>query len=79
MACTPRMVHVTLDSGAQVTVVPEEAVRANEFTGKTTKFNGIIHCEDTGKLANIFFYRQVEDPLIEQWWQLQGRTFPGQQ
>ena len=47
------LLPVTLDSGAQVTIVPEEAVKESEFTGETTRFNGIMHGEYSGKLANI--------------------------
>ena len=46
-------VPITLDSGAQVTVVPEEAVKQCQFTGQTTKFNGIIEGDHSGKLANV--------------------------
>ena len=47
------LLPVTLDSGAQVTIVPEEAVKESEFTGETTRFSGIMHGEYSGKLANI--------------------------
>ena len=47
------LLPLTLDSGAQVTVVPEEAVKDSEFTGETTKCNGIVNEGYLGRLANI--------------------------
>ena len=42
-------VPITLDSGAQVTVVPEEAVKQCQCTGQTIKFNGIIQGDHSGR------------------------------
>ena len=47
------LLPITLDSGAQVTVVPEEVVQVSEFTGESTKFKGIIQGEHMGRLANV--------------------------
>ena len=47
------VIPVTVDSGAQMTVVPLEVVKDHEFTGETTTFNGTIDGEYTGQLADI--------------------------
>ena len=47
------LVPVTIDSGAQITVVPEELVKQTEFTGETTTFKDIMEGQHTGRLANI--------------------------
>jgi len=46
------LLPVTLDTGAQITVV-SEAVTEGAFTGETTKFRGIMQVEFSGKLTNV--------------------------
>ena len=46
-------VPITVDSGAQLTVVPEEMVKESEFTGENKRFNDVMQGPHVGKLANI--------------------------
>ena len=47
------LLPITLDSGAQVTVLPEEIVKDSEFTRERTRFKGIIQVEHEGRIANV--------------------------
>ena len=48
-------IPLTIDSGAQMTVVPLEVVKPEELTGETTKLNGIIDGGYEGQQANVRF------------------------
>ena len=47
------LVPVTIDSGAQLTVVPEELVKPIEFTSETTAYKDIVEGQYVGQLASI--------------------------
>ena len=43
------LLPMTIDSGVEMTVVPEEAVQESKFTGETTMFERITGEGKTGK------------------------------
>ena len=53
---------ITCDSGADITVVPEECVRAEEFTGETCTVDTFNKVKAVGKQCNIEV--QVEDRVF---------------
>ena len=49
----PHMMPITLDTGAAVSVVPEECVEQSQMTGRTNQIKTINEVELTGKKCNI--------------------------
>ena len=47
------LVPITIDSGAELTLLPEEMVQQSQFTGDTKPFNIVMMNPHVGKVANI--------------------------
>ena len=66
-------IPMTIDSGADRTVIPEGMVQPDQFTGKVETFNGVAQGALQAKIANIVFsfagvdhYREALTLLGEQ-------------